>query len=133
MYPSGPAFGLAYQASLLLASVPEGGLRFYGAGDASVGGWVLGLNVTHQEEHRFCHHDCQANTIAYYDTTKCNGLCDPLNQLPQMMSSTCWTEPAIPRGYTSLPWDPDGEFDHGKERCAKLFSDHLDQSDCRRP
>jgi hypothetical protein len=122
---------LSYEAALLLGAIPEGGLRFFGAGDASVAGWFLGLNVTHLEDHRFCDHECKANTIAYYDTTKCNGLCNPEESLPKLMHEQCGSEPTIPRGSSVLPWSPVNPFDASKERCAKLHRDSLDQSDCK--
>uniref|UniRef100_A0A061SA09 Hexosyltransferase n=1 Tax=Tetraselmis sp. GSL018 TaxID=582737 RepID=A0A061SA09_9CHLO len=133
MYTAGPAFALSYRGALLLGSVPPGGLRFYGAGDASVGGWMLALNVTHGEDHRLCHNACKHNTIAYYDTTKCNGLCDSAKELPQLHKEQCGAEPTVPTGHADLPTDPVNEADKAREQCAKIYEDRLDQSECRRP
>eukprot|EP00951_Prasinocladus_malaysianus_P026301 scaffold233192_cov41-Prasinocladus_malaysianus.AAC.1 len=114
---------LALESCKYLAAVPEKGLRFWGAGDASVGAWMLAFNITHHEEHRLCHNQCEFNTIGYYDTTKCNGLCKPIEQIPKLMKEQCGAEPTLPSGYDYLPESKLFPWDNKRERCAKLHKD----------
>eukprot|EP00873_Tetraselmis_striata_P022514 jgi/Tetstr1/442778/TSEL_030863.t1 len=132
MYKAGPAYALSSWAASLLMAVPDRGLRFFGAGDASFGGWMLAFNVTHWEDRRLCSNDCsETNILGYYDTTKCNGLCNPTEDLPKIHADVCGAEPTIPRGYTYLPESDKHSYDPSKEKCHKVYADWVDHKYCR--
>ena len=122
--------GISHHASMLLASLPEGGAAVLRGRRRLRGGWFLGLNASHHEDHRLCHRRCEYNTLAFYDN--CNGMCKPYETLPKAKVEQCGTEPAIPNGYTYLPEAKTYPFDPSRERCARIYKDWLDQSECRK-
>mmetsp|Transcript_36868 Transcript_36868/g.93161 ORF Transcript_36868/g.93161 Transcript_36868/m.93161 type:complete len:425 (+) Transcript_36868:133-1407(+) len=131
-YHAGPAYAMSRRAVRLLASVPDGGLRFWGAGDASFGAWMLAFNVTHLEDRRLCSPNCnEINALAHWGN--CNGLCGPSKAMLLAHKGTCGTEPAIPRGMQELPWKPWASFNSTKEKCHQIHGDWLDHSRCRTP
>mmetsp|Transcript_40085 Transcript_40085/g.71947 ORF Transcript_40085/g.71947 Transcript_40085/m.71947 type:complete len:445 (-) Transcript_40085:100-1434(-) len=132
LYFAGPAYAMSRWAVSLLASVPDGGLRFWGAGDASFGAWMLAFNTTHIEDRRMCSNNCgEINILALWG--KCNGLCNSAKAMPQSHKDTCGTEPTIPRGMAELPWKPWNAYNSTKEKCHQIHDDWLDHTNCNKP
>eukprot|EP00873_Tetraselmis_striata_P025900 jgi/Tetstr1/446164/TSEL_003565.t1 len=132
LYQAGPAYALSRWAATLLMSVPEGGLRFFGGGDASFGAWFLALNVTHLDEMRLCASNCnQRNLLGYWEVSKCNGMCDPENGMIKVHNDECGTAPTLPPGTAFLPQNRQS-YDPSKEKCHKIYEDKLDHSECRK-
>jgi galactosylxylosylprotein 3-beta-galactosyltransferase len=107
-------------------SAPEKGLRFFGAGDASFGAWMLAFNVTHWEDRRMCSNDCsETNILGLYHTTRCNGLCKPEEDMLELHRDVCGAEPTIPRGQAILPESRLHSYDPSKEKCHRVRPSYL--------
>lgn len=62
----GPIYSLSRELVVDLARIPDGGMRFLTNEDTTVGLWMIGLNATQEDDRRFCHASCSANSIVVY-------------------------------------------------------------------
>ncbi|CAD5186072.1 unnamed protein product [Musa acuminata subsp. malaccensis] len=52
-------------------------IRMFSNEDVTVGAWMLGMNVNHENVHSLCEPDCTSSSIAVWDIPNCSGLCNP--------------------------------------------------------
>eukprot|EP00873_Tetraselmis_striata_P008348 jgi/Tetstr1/428612/TSEL_018601.t1 len=99
----GPLYILSGRVIGMLASVPMDFLRHFMNEDVTVGGWMMLMDAKEFDDRRLCTRDCLGYSIGVYPMPTCQGLCDPVRDLPRLHGNASCRSAAVPLSYSQLP------------------------------
>ncbi|KAK9839521.1 hypothetical protein WJX81_006993 [Elliptochloris bilobata] len=101
LFFSGGFYALSRRAAGLLRRVNFGDMRIGAGEDTTIGLWMLAFNVSHTQDPRLCHYECEPDSIAV--TGPCNGLCSPKEKMLELHADPkchpqyrSWLAPPLP-------------------------------------
>lgn len=98
-HADGSIYALSADVVASFAIAKNDSLRFFSNEDVTVGIWILGMNVNHEDNKALCEHRCTSTTIAIWDSPKCSGTCNAAEKVRKWHnSSKCSSSPTLPKG-----------------------------------
>lgn len=93
----GPIYALSGEVVASLAFARNDSFRFFSNEDVTVGAWMLGMNVNHEDNRDLCDPQCTSTSIAVWDIPKCSGLCNAAEKLRELHKiDKCSKSPTLP-------------------------------------
>ncbi|CAL9199553.1 unnamed protein product [Musa hybrid cultivar] len=73
LHAYGPIYALSADVVSSLVALRNNSIRMFSNEDVTVGAWMLGMNVNHENVHSLCEPDCTSSSIAVWDIPNCSG------------------------------------------------------------
>lgn len=97
LHAHGPIYALSKDVGAALANAGNNSLRMFNNEDVTVGSWMLGMNVTHEDNRALCDSQCTPSSIAVWDMPRCSGSCNPVDRIKELHNiSMCSRSPTLP-------------------------------------
>ncbi|KAM0939481.1 putative galactosylxylosylprotein 3-beta-galactosyltransferase [Dioscorea sansibarensis] len=81
LHAYGPIYALSADVVASLVALKNSSFRLFSNEDVTIGGWMLAMNVNHEDNRALCDPDCTPSSIAVWDIPNCSGLCNPETRL----------------------------------------------------